>query len=688
MADPWIAAWFDPLAGLDAASGACAVLARVTGDGADGVELVVGTRSKHLKVVNGSRVSSKCSVGSGAACALAAVQPAGSARGSSHCIAVAVGSAVLVYRNMRPFFRFALPTIAACQDEIDLLNEIREGELGAAVAAKRAAAIVQHGHRVSTGIARLAACASGSTDSASAETAVEQLQAAPKSSDGVIHTVVTALCTAPAGSPPSGRWDNASTSSVASGGSSSTLVVASEAGQVILLTRDALRVEWCITLESPAHRLRFEGSLGADYRIAALCRDGKTRLIRNGRRTQSVCPQLPPTDVVLCGGIVIVGGAEPAARAPAPASEILSSPRGGKPGMEIEGPSSAFGSGPLSGVLDAATVIDGGGCDSGLIEGFNARNGIRMWMCRLPARVLCMAPMDTPQAGPGAVVAALADGSITIVKDGEILSRTILATPDDRVVSLQFGRFGREYDSLVAVLRSGALAVKVLRRAARLAAPLSGHVAARGSASGAAGPGEQETPLDLPKRTRLHLNNVHREQDTAADMYRILARDLRMLSLRVKREYVRVISSGADPTQALPARASSSSSSVGMAAFPQVSLTASVDVEGIGPAFRVALRLTATAASALRAGCALVAVAETGSIRVEPAIQHVPAIAPGCQVVLSVQAECEAAPGEAGSPGGRVLLTITPPDGAAGTRPSAPLAIARAHIPATDMMNL
>lgn len=679
MADPWISAWFDPLAGLDAASGACALLANVSGNSAGGHELIVGTRSKTLKLVDSSLVSNRSKIGTGIPSAMATLRPAGSARGGGgQCIAVGVGHAVLVYRNMRPFFRFTLPNMPVSPLEVDLMGEIGSGLIGARAACERAASIVQSGQPVSMGVAQLAAAASSPLEAA--QSALAQAMAMPGTKVGPTATVITAMCTAFL-EPDSGRnWADSGAKS--GSGPPSTLVIASEAAQVLLLTRDAMAVEWTITLESPAYRLRFEGSLAMDYRIAALCRDGQVRIIRNGRRTHTIDPRLPVADVVLACGCVLVGMVDPAAH------DATMSTAGwfGSPRASVSSPSPASIEGPITTATggEAATATRSTQTmDGGLIEAFSARYGTRMWVCRVPSPVLCLAHLDAPQTGPGAVIAALSDGSCAVVNHGNVLARSYLTTSDDTVVGLLFGRFGREDHSLVAVLRSGALAIKVLKRTVRLAPLADGG--ALGSGWSSAGL-EQDSPLDIPKRTRLHLQNVYRELEGSPNMYRIFARGLFMLRLRVKREYARVVASSANPHCALPSRPT-------LSAVGNPSLMSSAEVEGIGPSFRVTIRLMARTGSAVRHGCLLVATAEVGNLQLSPSLQSVPPVTPGTEVVLSLQTVCEPAPGgeEESGPGGRLLVMVTPPvDMADGSLSAslAPLALIRVHIPATDFSAL
>jgi Bardet-Biedl syndrome 1 protein len=85
---------------------------------------------------------------------------------------------------------------------------------------------------------------------------------------------------------------------------------------------------------------------------------------------------------------------------------------------------------------------------------------------------------------------------------------------EDAVAAMKFGRFGREDSTLVLVTRGGALHTKILKRTAHFenlemaSGPLLG----------------QATKLNVPKRTKLFVDQTLRERENAVLMHRYFQR--------------------------------------------------------------------------------------------------------------------------------------------------------------------
>ncbi|GLD94595.1 hypothetical protein PINS_up003206 [Pythium insidiosum] len=102
------------------------------------------------------------------------------------------------------------------------------------------------------------------------------------------------------------------------------------------------------------------------------------------------------------------------------------------------------------------------------------------------------------------------------------------------ITGMLFGQYGREEASLVMVQKGGALTLKILKRTASLEA-----------ISEAAGPPpEQDIPLNIPKKTKLYVEQTQRERDHAIEMHRHFQRDLCKLRLTTARAYVKIIKDG------------------------------------------------------------------------------------------------------------------------------------------------
>jgi Bardet-Biedl syndrome 1 protein len=146
------------------------------------------------------------------------------------------------------------------------------------------------------------------------------------------------------------------------------------------------------------------------------------------------------------------------------------------------------------------------------------------------------------------------------------------------ITGMLFGQYGREDASLVLVQKSGALTLKILKRTASLEAI--------SEASGP--PPEQDIPLNIPKKTKLYVEQTQRERDHAIEMHRHFQRDLCKLRLTTARAYVKIIKNG-------QGNVSSLTTSGGGGA----SIRLNAQVQGIGPLFRLKLNVQNTGTKAV-----------------------------------------------------------------------------------------
>ena len=99
------------------------------------------------------------------------------------------------------------------------------------------------------------------------------------------------------------------------------------------------------------------------------------------------------------------------------------------------------------------------------------------------------------------------------------------------VISLRFGPYGREENSLIIVHGRGSLTIKIWRRTADIDAAIN--------VIGA--PAEQDIPLPVPKKTKLYVEQTEREREFAPEMHRTFQRDLSRLRLETARAYVKTL---------------------------------------------------------------------------------------------------------------------------------------------------
>jgi len=202
------------------------------------------------------------------------------------------------------------------------------------------------------------------------------------------------------------------------------------------------------------------------------------------------------------------------------------------------------------------------GCMDNVIHCFHFK-GKKNHSIYLPSPISCMNLLQiTKSRVAKALVVALSNGEIRLY-NGKHLITTI--PTHDVVTGMKLGTFGREEGSMVLSFKSGALMVKILQRNANLDAT--------GASTGP--PPEQDIPLDVPKKTKLYVEQTSREREQAVDMHRTFQRDLCKLRLSTARAYVNLLGTGHGPM-----------SSAGGA---QVRLNA--QVVGMGPQFRVMVRV-------------------------------------------------------------------------------------------------
>merc|ERR1719409_1672261 len=181
----------------------------------------------------------------------------------------------------------------------------------------------------------------------------------------------------------------------------------------------------------------------------------------------------------------------------------------------------------------------------------------------LTCPISCMGLLQVTKARTGKALAVATNNGEVRLYNGKHLI-TVVKT-NDIVTGIKLGTFGREEGSMVLSLKSGALMVKILQRNANLDV----------STTNPGPPPEQDIPLDVPKKTKLYVEQTSREREQAIDMHRTFQRDLCKLRLSTARAYVNLLGAGHGPM-----------SSMGGA---QVRLNASV--LGMGPQFKIIVRV-------------------------------------------------------------------------------------------------
>ncbi|CAG2105820.1 unnamed protein product, partial [Medioppia subpectinata] len=188
-----------------------------------------------------------------------------------------------------------------------------------------------------------------------------------------------------------------------------------------------------------------------------------------------------------------------------------------------------------------------------------------MWSVEQPAIITAIEAIDVERQSLKLIAVALDCKQIHLYQDRHKVD--ILDT-DDIVVAMKYGRFGREDSTLVMVSRNGALTIKILKRTAKFA--IREFVEA-----------PQHTltsKLNIPKKTKLFVDQTMREREQSISIHRTFQHDLYRLKLIAARSYVKAIASSLNPLSST--------------AIDPLKLSA--QVHGLGPIFRLVLELQNT----------------------------------------------------------------------------------------------
>jgi Bardet-Biedl syndrome 1 protein len=237
--------------------------------------------------------------------------------------------------------------------------------------------------------------------------------------------------------------------------------------------------------------------------------------------------------------------------------------------------------------------------------------GKRAWTVALPSLVSCV---DLIQFGhvknTRAVVLALENRELRVYNEQALVACTTLP---EAVTAMRFGRYGREDATLILLGKSGTLYVKILPRKAAI----------EGVRIDAGPPAEQETPLQLPKRTRLYMDQTQREREFGGDMHRIFQRDLCRLRLSTVQAYAKMVMEAEGPV----------SYSGG------VNLRLAAKVQGLGPLFKVKLDVTNHGSEHVLDVPVSFAYRQT-IYRVRNPLFTIPCLVPGTKYSKTIEVDC------------------------------------------------
>ncbi|KAG7506443.1 hypothetical protein JOB18_005618 [Solea senegalensis] len=250
------------------------------------------------------------------------------------------------------------------------------------------------------------------------------------------------------------------------------------------------------------------------------------------------------------------------------------------------------------------------GCTDESLQGFTQK-GKRLWRTILPAPITTMAAMDLPTRGFQAVLVGLANCDVQLYRDKNLLST--IKTPDV-VTSICFGRYGREDGTLIMTTKGGGMMVKILKRTATFDD--------RDSAPGP--PLAQGVRLNVPKKTKLYVDQTLRERENGVAMHRAFQMDLSRMRLAAAKAYVKALESSLAPVS------SSLSEPLKMNAV----------VQGLGPSFKLTLNVQNTAACRPVMNLAVSFLYDESLYRMRNPYMRIPLLVPGLVYPVETFVEC------------------------------------------------
>lgn len=373
------------------------------------------------------------------------------------------------------------------------------------------------------------------------------------------------------------------------------LVVGTENKRVLILDSMGSAVVKKVTLPSVPVFIVTSGLLVVDYRIVVACRNGSIYFIKNGELV----------------GTVIELDAQPVGIARSAENQIA--------------------------VATMANAIH-----------YYHLKGKKQSSIVVPAPVSCICSLFQEMTRQiRAIIVALANGEVRTYI-GKVLFTTTQVY--DGVTGMKFGKYGREDATLILILKTGSVLIKMLPRTVQLEADKGGNQGP---------PPEQDIPLRVPKRTKLYLEQTEREKEFGVDMHRVFQRDLCKIRLQTARAYVKILTDG----QGLMSFNASSS------------LRLTAHVQGLGPHFKIKLNVQNTGTRAL-VGIPVVFTYNMNTYRLPEPYIVIPSLVPSLLYSFEIPVEC--VDDQAGSDNIRVYVC--------NQQSCVPIITALVNMPVVDML--
>ncbi|VDN02939.1 unnamed protein product [Thelazia callipaeda] len=418
------------------------------------------------------------------------------AQPSKPSLAIACGSAILIYKNLKPFYKFIPPSLAVNNDEVEAWRHVEAGHIDTA---QFHAVLVKL--LLKFGILELTSRSQTFLSSSDDRESVLQQCFESKL---VRESTITCMTTM--------KRSTAELTAI------DCIIFGTEYGFVYVIETQAFTILTQCKIQGIPVFLYAAGIYEVDYRIFVSTRNAEIFSIKREMKVVHNAIITMKADII---GMVRVG---------------------------------------------KQLVV---ACNDGTISFYTAK-GRRQSQIKLTKIIK---GIDTFIYEPNQSVALL----VALEKEIRIYSETTLVDQQkvDKSVSwIKFGHFGREEGALIIGTIDGGLIVKLFRRTAKFDGALGENSL----------PQTQHCKLNIPRRTRIYLDQATREREQARLMHQIFQRDLFMLRLATTKAF-------ANLTQ-------KSLNSILIKKNEAVEMT--VDINGFGPIFRLCAKLSTSSQSPIQ----------------------------------------------------------------------------------------
>ena len=247
--------------------------------------------------------------------------------------------------------------------------------------------------------------------------------------------------------------------------------------------------------------------------------------------------------------------------------------------------------------------------------------GKQIWSQKLPASVKCLEPVDIPSRGVQFTAVALENRQVLVFNDKHVVD---CFSANDIISAMKFGRFGREDSALVMITINGGLTVKILKRTAqfeKLETALTPHLS------------KVNEKLNIPKKTKLFVEQSSRERENGTQMHRVFQHDLFLLRLNTARAFVRALQTSSNPITTATSDDSADSSS-------EATIKLSAQVLGLGPVFKLILGLCNTSVGKPSRYLLISFYCDDKLYKLSKNMIRVPMLVPGLEYTFETLVEC------------------------------------------------